>query len=75
MPLFFAYCPDRVGDDVLAKRLSVRSQHFQDFKQSVQDGHAGESPSLVLPCGLSFPVLLRHEARDYGLAAGLMDAW
>lgn len=43
MPLFFAYCPDRVGDGVLETRLRVRSEHFQGFKQTVQEGHAGTS--------------------------------
>lgn len=45
MPLFFAYCPDRVGDDVLATRLRVRGEHFQGFKQTVQEGHAGACAS------------------------------
>lgn len=43
MPLFLAYCPDRIGPDVLETRLRVRSEHFQGFKQTVQEGHAGMS--------------------------------
>lgn len=54
MPLFLAYCPDRIGPDVLETRLRVRSEHFQGFKQTVQEGHAGKLRSRNTRTPLSF---------------------
>lgn len=40
--LFLAYCPDRVGPDVLPTRLEVRARHFEMYKETMEAGNAGE---------------------------------
>ena len=44
LPLFFAYCPDYAG--VLAKRLEVRSRHWERVKKETEEGLHGGYPLL-----------------------------